>query len=221
VDATVVNANTISLVMPAHAAGNVEVAVIRAPGQAAIKVNGGFIYIGAPEIRELFPNIGSTAGGTILFISGVTNAATVTVDGIGTAFEWEWGTDGIYVTMPAHAAGAVDVIVTDQYGQTGSAVFTYASPDTFDFNGEWQGWTTPESNSLPVVLTIRDNMVVGVSCGNPSLTIDPASAVANGEFSFADSDGVSMTGKILSPKSASGTINSASCGNRTWSAWKK
>ena len=61
-----------------------------------------------------------------------------------------------------------------------------------------------------LVLTIRDNIVVSVSCGGASsLTLDPPPVVANGEFSFAGSGGVSITGKILSPNSASGSINMA------------
>ena len=68
--------------------------------------------------------------------------------------------------------------------------------------------------AAPLVLTIRDNIVVSVSCGASSLTLDPPPVVANGEFSFADSGGVSITGKILSPNFAAGAINMASCVNR-------
>ena len=116
--------------------------------------------------------------------------------------------------MPAHAAGPVEVIVTDEYGQAASAVFTYASPDTFDVNGDWQGPAEGTGPSWPalVELTIRDNVAVSASCtvcrfgncafGNaPNLTLDPPPVVANGEFSFAGSGGVSITGKILSPNS--------------------
>ena len=55
----------------------------------------------------------------------------------------------------------------------------------------------------------------------PSLTLDPPPVVANGEFSFAGSGGVSITGKILSPNYGSGSINMASCGSRHWWAEKK
>ena len=50
----------------------------------------------------------------------------------------------------------------------------------------------------------------------------PPPVVANGEFSFAGSGGVSMTGKILSPTYASGSINMASCvSSGQWTADKK
>jgi hypothetical protein len=104
-------------------------------------------------------------------------------------------------------------------------MFTYASPATFDFNGDWQGWAWGEDASRAfarLMLTIRDNIVVSASCGSaPSLTLDPPPVVANGEFSFAGSGGVSITGKIVSPNSASGTINMASCVNGVWSTEKK
>jgi IPT/TIG domain-containing protein len=224
VEATILNTNAISLVMPAHAAGKVEVTLTRAPGQAPSKV-GEYTYIGPPVVAELTPSIGSTGGGTLLFVegTGVGSAKTVTIDGVVSKFEWDWPDDVIYLTTPAHAAGPVDVIVTDEYGQSGRAIFTYASPATFDFNGDWKGWATgqPGQAELAVVLTIRDSNVIDVSCGSaPSLTLDPAPVVANGEFAFAGG-GVSITGRILSPTQASGSINTVSCGSRQWRAQKQ
>jgi hypothetical protein len=127
----------------------------------------------------------------------------------------------------------VEVIVTDRYGQAGSSVFTYASPATFDFNGDWQGWAQgPSPAGALLALTIRDNIVVSVSCSVcrngvtcdsvPSPALDPPPVVANGEFSFAGSGGVSITGKILSPNFASGSIDMASCVSKgQWRAEKK
>jgi hypothetical protein len=55
-----------------------------------------------------------------------------------------------------------------------------------------------------------------------SLTLDPPPVVANGEFSFAGSGGVSITGNIVSPNSASGFINLGSCVfSPYWRAEKK
>lgn len=69
----------------------------------------------APTITSLSPPSGSTAGGTIVTVTGTgfTPSATVTVDGapatvVGVA------PDGtiLGIEMPAHAAATVDVIVT-------------------------------------------------------------------------------------------------------------
>jgi hypothetical protein len=237
VDATVLSATAISVTMPAHAAGRVNVIVINPPSEA-LAVRDGFNYVGPPVISELNPNIGSTAGGAPVYIkgTGLGGAATVTVGGIVTPFEEGWVPDDpIFLTMPAHAAGTAEVIVTDRFGQTARGVFTYASSATLDFNGDWQGWAS--SAGTPNVgarleLTVRGNTAVSVSClvcpgGNcaaviaPSLTLDPPPVVANGEFSYAGSGGVSITGKILSPTYASGSINTASCGSRQWEAFKR
>jgi hypothetical protein len=247
VDATVLSATTISVAMPPHAAGSVEVTVSRvlpSGGAHSTSVRGGYRYsvIPPPVIRELVPNTGSTAGGVPVVIKtpdGGGYPATVTVDGILTAFEQgfpDW--ENLYLTMPAHAAGTVDVILTDAYGRTGRGVFTYASPATFDFNGVWQAAArlvveVPSDQGAWLELTVRDNTAISVSCSvcrpgetcgigkAPSLTLDPPPVVADGEFSLAASGGVSITGKILSPIYATGTINTPSCGNRYWWAEKR
>jgi hypothetical protein len=233
VDATVLSLFAISLAMPAHAAGTANVTVINPLSQAQASVPGGYTYIGPPVISELLPNIGSTAGGTRMVITGPSLCCmevTVTVDGIVVRdIESGWPANELYLSTPAHAAGTVNVIVTDGYGQTGSREFTYASPATFDFNGDWEGWAqdlaAPRGSAQEYarfVLTIRDNNVLNVSCGTaPSLTLAPPPVVANGEFSFADSGGGSITGNILSPRSASGSIDMASCGSRRWTAERK
>jgi hypothetical protein len=240
VDATVHSANIITLTMPAHASGKVDVTVINSLSQEQANVPGGYLYLG-PVIRELLPNIGSTGGGTPMTISvaGMWPVVTVRVDGIVTDFDPAFTADAIYLLTPAHAAGTVEVILTDRYGLTASGVFTYASPATFDFNGDWQGWAHDPApppgavnESARLVLTIRDNTAVSVSCSvcragencsigsAPSLTLDPPPVVANGEFSFAGSGGVTITGRILSPNAASGSITMPSCGSRQWYAYK-
>jgi hypothetical protein len=245
VDATVLNPNAISLEMPAHAAGKVEVTVIDPLRRAQASVPGGYTYVAIPipppVISELLPNIGSTGGGTPIFIKGTgfRSGLTVSIGGIVSPFQWmEWG-EGVFLSTPAHAAGTAEVIVSNPDGQTGSAWFTYASPATFDFNGDWQGWAhdlaAPPGAAHEFArlgLTIRDNIVVSVSCSlcrpgencatasHPSVTLDPPPVVANGEFSFAGSGG-SISGKILSPNYASGSINMASCGSRQWWAETK
>jgi hypothetical protein len=241
VDATVLSATTISLAMPAHAAGKVEVTVSRvSPIAESLRVAGGYQFIPPPVVSEVVPNIGSTSGGTPVSIkgTGVGWAATVTVGGIASPF----GTDGwtyddpIHLeSTPAHAAGTVEVILTDRWGRAARGEFTYVSPATFDFNGDWQGLVENTSSLFTglLTLTIRDNTVASVSCSAcrsadcsygsaPRLTLDPPPLVADGEFSFADRDGVSITGKILSPNYVSGSIDMASCvGRGQWSAARK
>jgi hypothetical protein len=197
--------------MPAHAAGKVDVIVTAPFGEEQASVPGGFTYIPRPPpaIIELLPNIGSTRGGMLLVVVGsqFQFPVTVTVDGVATPFEYDdFGVETIYFLMPPHAAGPVEVVVTNPDGGTARSTFTYVSPATFDFNGDWQGF----AKTSAVVLSIRDNTVVSVSCGASILTLNPPPVVANGEFSFEGS-GVSVAASILEPNSASGTINMGPC----------
>jgi hypothetical protein len=78
---TVVNASKITLTLPPHAAGVVDVAVANPDTQAFTAVSG-FTYVGAhPSPISIFPNIGPSRGGVPVRISGINFApgATVTI----------------------------------------------------------------------------------------------------------------------------------------------
>jgi hypothetical protein len=200
VDGSPVNASpspdekTIRFVMAAHAVGKVDVTVTAPLSTVQASVPGGYTYVPLPPpvITEVRPNIGSTRGGTPVIITGTEFGfpLTVTIGGIVTRVEdVSIGGEKFYVFTPAHAAGTVEVIVTNPDGRTGSGMFTYASAATFDFNGDWQGSAQDLADSVSsnLVLSIRDNIVVSASCGALSLPLDPPPVVANGEFSFAGS----------------------------------
>ncbi len=56
--------------------------------------------------------------------------------------------------------------------------------------------------------SIRDYVLVSVSCGeSPPVTLAPAPSVHNGEFSFTGEDEVAISGRLVSPVSAVGTID--------------
>lgn len=77
----------------------------------------------------LEPNTGGTAGGTVVTITGdnLKDVTAVTFGGTaGTALTKD-ADDSIRVTTPAHAAGAVTVVLTDPSGtKTVTNGFTYA-----------------------------------------------------------------------------------------------
>ena len=227
VEATVVDETTIALAMPAHAEGKVDVAVSQSP-QAQTGVPGGYTYafVVPPVISELLPNIGSTGGRTPMTIrgAGFQNGLTVTVGGRKHQNNYSGDSTIAKIFTEAHAAGTVDVIVTNPDGGQASTKFTYASPGTFDFNGIWQGFAEDFDGAVgaPFVLTIRDNIVVSVSCGASSLTLDPPPVVANGQFRSVFSNGGLIEGSIVSANFASGYVNLGSCASTPyWSAEKK
>ena len=87
--------------------------------------------VGAPpSIASVSPTSGTTSGGTSVTISGsgFVSGATVTFGGTAATVTALTATS-ITVTTPAHAAGAVSVVVTDPSGQIATLAngFTYAA----------------------------------------------------------------------------------------------
>lgn len=125
----------------------------------------------------------------------------------------------------ASAAGRVDVTVTNPGGlsSTLAGAYTFAPPETFDFNGDWGACVGDGCTWNWLQFTIRDNMLVRVSCDGVVLTPPSGSPVHNGEFSFLGDDGAAISGRIVSPEVVVGTINVGRCVALTWqwSAWRE
>jgi hypothetical protein len=81
----------------------------------------------APTVTSVSPSTGTTAGGTALTITGADFVATPTITVGGAACTGVGFTNSttITCTTPAHAAGAVNVIVTNPDTQTGTGVSAY------------------------------------------------------------------------------------------------
>ena len=133
-----VNSTTITCTTPAHAAGAVDVVVTNPDTQTGTGTNA-FTYVAAPTVSSVSANSGTTSGGTNVTITGTGFVATPTVTFGGTsatnvAFV---NSTTITCTTPAHAAGAVDVVVTNPDTQTGTGTnaFTYQTPVTADAVG--------------------------------------------------------------------------------------
>ncbi len=124
---SVTNDGELTVVTPAHAAGAVDVVVTTPVGSS-----GGHVHVrdSGPAITDVSPESGSTDGGTSVTITGThfTGATSVTFDGSeGTSLSVT--NDGeLTVVTPAHAAGAVDVVVTTPAGSSSAASFTYVTP---------------------------------------------------------------------------------------------
>ena len=104
-------------VAPAHAAGPVDVSVTTPGGTSTNTGSDDFTYVAAPSVTGVSPNTAPTAGGTTVTLSGtgLEGATAVTVDGQPATFTVN--NDGtITVTLPAHAAGPADIVVTTPGG---------------------------------------------------------------------------------------------------------
>lgn len=163
-----------------------------------------------PSIKAIAPRVGSTRGGAWPRITGANfqSGATVRLGGMAlTATVLDAET--IAILTPAHAAGTVDVIVTNPGGMEDRLAggYAYASPETFDFNGDWVAHVGPDYE-MDMRFTIQNNVLVSLSCNMSSpLTLASALTVSNGEFAFQGDGGLTMSGTLVSPMSATGTIN--------------
>jgi hypothetical protein len=133
---TVNNDTQITAIAPAHAAGTVNLVVTHPTNGASVNTSADdYTYGNVPAITALAPSSGNIAGGQVVTITGtgflgITGAAAV-----------KFGTDNatgytvisdteIQATAPAHAAGVVDVSVTNGAGTSANTAadnFTYTA----------------------------------------------------------------------------------------------
>lgn len=75
-----------------------------------------------PTVAAVVPNSGFTSGGILITITGANfqDGATVTIGGSAATGVSFVAADTLTATVPAHAAGAVDVVVTNPDGLTGT-----------------------------------------------------------------------------------------------------
>lgn len=184
------------------------------------------------SVASISPTTGSTGGGTTVRIvgTGLSNAK-VTFDGAAASVYAENST-ALQATTPGHGAGPVDVVVTGSSGQTVTlaGAYTYASPQSFDFNGTWIGSALAHPDlaarvvyrhsDMDMKFTIQNNTVTSFTCGGSELVTSPPPSVSNGEFSLAG-NGVAVSGRIVAPAGAAGTINTAACPSTRWTATKQ
>jgi hypothetical protein len=166
------------------------------------------------SVTEISPNAGSTDGGTALQITGTgfERGVTVKVGGIEQSIHLE-DARTIYLRAPGHAAGDVDVVVTKLDGQTGTLTrgYTYALPESFDFNGDWGGDVTV-GDGIGLRFTIRNDTLTSISCGSSAaIIVTPPALISNGQFSFSSGETISISGRILSASQAGGAIEIAPC----------
>ena len=130
---TVAGSTTITATTPAHASGAVNV-VVTNPDATSGTSTGGYTYTASqspPNVVSISPTSGPTTGGTSVTITGANfvSGATLTMGGTAATNVVVTNSTTITATTPAHAAGAVDVVVTNPGGQSGGklSAFTYTS----------------------------------------------------------------------------------------------
>ncbi|WP_162257712.1 IPT/TIG domain-containing protein [Agromyces sp. Root81] len=174
---TQVSDTEITFTTPPHAAGAVDV-VVTTPGGASNALP--FTYLPGPALTALDPDLGPIAGGTPVTItgSGLAGATAVTIDGVSVPFTPVSATE-ITFTTPAHAAGAVDVVVTTPAGDSNALPFTFVPAPTL---------TTLDPNQGPTMGGTIVTMTGTALAGATAVTIDgvsvPFTQVSDTEIAF-------------------------------------
>jgi hypothetical protein len=126
---TVVSTTQITCTTPAVAAGTVDVIVTTASGAGTLA--SGYLYIAAPTVKYATPNSGLIAGGLTVTVRGnnfVAGGTDVTFGGVAATSVSVSDATTLTCVTPAHAAGAVDVVVTTGSGNgTAAGGFTYGT----------------------------------------------------------------------------------------------
>ena len=125
---TIVDSTTITATTAAHLAGTVSVVVQNPDSQTATKTSA-YTYgtpPPAPAVTGVSPGFGTTAGGTAIAITGsnFVAGATVTLGGSAAAVGTVSATS-ITATTASHAAGFVNVVVTNPDTQSGTLTNGY------------------------------------------------------------------------------------------------
>jgi hypothetical protein len=176
-----------------------------------------------PTITGVSPNVVSTAG-TWGTITGTQFQPGATVK-IGSTALWVTFQDSTtlrFANSGAHAAGSVDVTVTNPGGLAATLArgYTYSTADAFDANGEWIGHADGRNEYLTDMrFTIENNVLTSLSCGTP-VTMPTTVSMQNGAFSFAGADGLTMSGMLVSTTTSSGQVNAPGCADGRWWADK-
>ncbi|HEX5215133.1 MAG TPA: IPT/TIG domain-containing protein [Vicinamibacterales bacterium] len=209
----VIGGSELNAATPLSGIGEADVVVTNPDGETA-RVARGFAFVSRPPptITRLDANTAATAGGTAIEIAGndFLTGVTVTFDGLAGKIYFA-DARSLYVTVPRHDAGAVDVVVTNPDGQTAvlAGGFTYGHPTMTDFNGQWSGNIALERGEIG--FTIENDRLVFVSCGGITQAFVPAPSTAAGEFAAVENGRVLITGAIAGKDYAEGVISTDAC----------
>jgi len=225
--AATVSTGDIRVITPAHAAGAVDIAITNPSGESIVVARGFTYTVGTrPMINAISPSLGSTAGGDLqmrITGSGFQAGTRITLGGVSLpGLVINATTIAPTALIPAHAAGTVDVAVSNPDGQSATITngFTYVPPDSFDANGRWEGGFFDDLSMLK--FTIENNLLTSASCGASEVfTFMPPPVMSGGAFSASRADGVSISGRIVAPFVTNGTVNIPGCPVTPWVAEKK
>lgn len=194
--------------------GTVDVVVTNPDGQTG-RLDRAFTYGAAAPvvIADISANSGPTSGGTYLEIrgTGFQRGTTVLIDGSAARAYYVTSTEVRFLTVP-HAAGTVELAVSTMDGQTDllAGGFTFVPPRFTNFNGTWDGRLGDETETA-FSFTVENDVLVDVSCDATTLAASSSPSTRSGGFAVGTTGHGSMTGGLLEPGRAVGTISLVGC----------
>ena len=174
----VVNSETVTCDTPAKAAAVVDVVVTNSNGSGTL--TDGFEFHDPPDITSIAPEHGQVAGGESVTLTGTDfsdeGTTTVTFGGTAATNVVVVNSTTITCTTPAKAAGQVDVVVTNDFGNdTLTNGFEYHDPPT-------------------VTLCAPDN---GPVVGGTSVTLTGTNFTDDGDDTVVTFGGVPATSVVI------------------------
>jgi hypothetical protein len=165
------NGTSITATTAAHAAGAVSVVVTNPDSQSGSLANGYSYGNSLPTVTAVAPASGPVNGGTGVTITGTgfSAGATVTFGGTAATSVTVTSSGTITATTPAHAAGTVDVVVTNSDGQNGklTAGYTYTATTSGAINFVQQKYTT----SNPSASSVKATYAAAQTAGNLNIVV--------------------------------------------------
>ena len=202
-----VNSSQLKATTPAHAAGSVNVVVTNPDGTSST-LAGSFTF-GTPSltVSSVSPNSGDTGGGTVVVIAGAnfTNGAAVSFGGSAVSSVSFVNSSQLKATTPAHAAGSVNVVVTNPDGASSTLTsgFTFGTSSltvssVSPISGPAAGGTTVTISGANfqtgVSVTFGGLAATSVSLSNSStiVAVTPAHSSGSVDISVTNSNGQSV-----------------------------
>ncbi len=193
---TFVSSTQVKAVVPAHAAGTVDVRVITPGGPSLPSPADHYTYDAQPTVSSVSPNAGPIAGGNTVTING-TNflpGATVKFSSTASASVTFVSSTQVKAVVPAHAAGTVDVRVITPGGANATSA---ADHYTYD--------------AQPTVSSVSPN--AGPIAGGNTVTINGTNFLPGATVKFSSTASASVTFvsstqvKAVVPAHAAGTVD--------------
>ena len=152
---SVSSSTTITATTAAHAAGTVNVVVTNPDSQSGTLPSGYSYGNPAPTVSSITPSSGPASGGTPVTItgSGFQAGATVSLGGTAATGVSVSSSTTITATTAAHAAGTVNVVVTNPDSQSGTLPSGYSYGNPAPTVSSITPSSGPASGGTPVTIT--------------------------------------------------------------------